>query len=219
MTERQPLDDIDVKILSELQKDGRVRNNELASRVGISEPPCLRRVRSLRSRGVIKAISATLDERLLGYEVISFVSIQLVSQTPAMMQAFETAVDAIPLHPAVLADFGRGRLSAEMRRARRRGDAPAATSVHRHAGGPHHQKLSRAGRRQGCAAADTGRGLTLAAPGGIVPSASRARRAGTQNCRHRQPAGGPKPSVRSPDRRCPCARNRRSRLPWCRSEG
>ncbi len=96
MTERQPLDDIDVKILSELQKDGRVRNNELASRVGISEPPCLRRVRSLRSRGVIKAISATLDERLLGYEVISFVSIQLVSQTPAMMQAFETAVDAIP---------------------------------------------------------------------------------------------------------------------------
>ena len=58
MTERQPLDDIDVKILSELQKDGRVRNNELASRVGISEPPCLRRVRSLRSRGVIKAISS-----------------------------------------------------------------------------------------------------------------------------------------------------------------
>lgn len=96
MTERQELDDIDVKILSELQQDGRVRNNELASRVGISEPPCLRRVRSLRSRGIIKAITATLDEKQLGYEVISFVSIQLVSQTPAMMQAFETAVDAIP---------------------------------------------------------------------------------------------------------------------------
>ena len=96
MTERPQLDDIDVKILSELQKDGRVRNNELASRVGISEPPCLRRVRSLRSRGIIKAIGATLDERLLGYEVISFVSIQLVSQTPATMQAFENAVDATP---------------------------------------------------------------------------------------------------------------------------
>jgi DNA-binding Lrp family transcriptional regulator len=96
MTERPQLDEIDVKILSELQKDGRVRNNELASRVGISEPPCLRRVRSLRGRGIIKAISATLDERLLGYEVISFVSIQLVSQTPATMQAFETAIAALP---------------------------------------------------------------------------------------------------------------------------
>jgi DNA-binding Lrp family transcriptional regulator len=96
MTERAQIDDIDVRILSELQKDGRVRNNELADRVGISEPPCLRRVRSLRSRGVIKAISATLDERLLGYEVISFVSIQLVSQTPATMQAFESAIAEVP---------------------------------------------------------------------------------------------------------------------------
>ena len=48
MTERQQLDDIDLKILSELQKDGRIRNNELAIRVGLSEPPCRRRVRSLR---------------------------------------------------------------------------------------------------------------------------------------------------------------------------
>ena len=164
MTERQPLDDIDLKILSELQKDGRVRNNELASRVGISEPPCLRRVRSLRSRGIIKAIRATLDERLLGYEVISFVSIQLVSQAPATMQAFETVDCGDTAHPAVLADFGRRRLFAQMRRARCRGDAPAATAVHRHAGGPHHQKLSRAGRRQGCAAADTGRSSAVALP-------------------------------------------------------
>jgi DNA-binding Lrp family transcriptional regulator len=96
MTERQQLDEIDVKILSELQKDGRVRNNELAARVGISEPPCLRRVRSLRSRGIIKAITATLDEKQLGYEVISFVSIQLVSQNQATMQAFETAIAAVP---------------------------------------------------------------------------------------------------------------------------
>jgi len=96
MTERQPLDEIDVRILSELQKDGRVRNNELASRVGISEPPCLRRVRSLRSRGVIKSITATLDERSLGYEVISFVLIQLVSQSKATLQAFETTIAGIP---------------------------------------------------------------------------------------------------------------------------
>ena len=77
MTEHQPLDDIDRKILSELQRDGRIRINELANRVGLSLPPCLRRVRSLRARGVITAIRATIDERVLGYEVVSFVSIQL----------------------------------------------------------------------------------------------------------------------------------------------
>jgi DNA-binding Lrp family transcriptional regulator len=97
MTERPQLDDIDVKILSELQKDGRVRNNELASRVGISEPPSLRRVRALRSQGVIKAITATLDEKLLGYEVTSFVLIQLTSQARSSVQAFEAQIAANPL--------------------------------------------------------------------------------------------------------------------------
>lgn len=97
MKERPQLDDIDVKILSELQKDGRVRNNELASRVGISEPPSLRRVRALRSQGVIKAITATLDEKLLGYEVTSFVLIQLTSQARSSVQAFEAQIAANPL--------------------------------------------------------------------------------------------------------------------------
>ena len=97
MTERQELDEIDLRILSELQRDGRLPHNELAVRVGVSQPSCLRRVRSLRSRGVIKAIGATLDERLLGYEVVSFVSIQLASQTRATVQAFETSVAALPL--------------------------------------------------------------------------------------------------------------------------
>ena len=94
MTERQQLDEIDAKILSELQNDGRVRNNELASRVGISEPPCLRRVRSLRGRGIIRAIRAVLNERLLGYEVTSFVLIQLTSQARSSVQAFEAQIAA-----------------------------------------------------------------------------------------------------------------------------
>jgi DNA-binding Lrp family transcriptional regulator len=97
MTEHQPLDDIDRKILSELQKDGRIRINELASRVGLSLPPCLRRVRSLRARGVIKAIHATIDEKVLGYEVVSFVSIQLASQARATLEAFEASIAALPL--------------------------------------------------------------------------------------------------------------------------
>ena len=96
MTARPPFDDIDLKILAELQKDGRIRINELAVRVGITAPPCLRRVRALRNSGVIQAIRATLDERLLGYEVMTFVLIQLESQTLAAIEAFEAAVAAVP---------------------------------------------------------------------------------------------------------------------------
>jgi DNA-binding Lrp family transcriptional regulator len=96
VTGPQQLDGIDLKILAELQRDGRLRNNELASRVGISPPPCLRRVRALLKRGVIRAIRATLDERSLGYEVISFVSIRLESQASATLQRFETAIAAMP---------------------------------------------------------------------------------------------------------------------------
>lgn len=97
MTEHQQLDDIDLRILSELQNDGRIRNNELADRVGLSPPSCRRRVRALRERGVVKTIRASLDERLLGYEVTSFVSIQLQSQAQATVQAFESSIAAIPL--------------------------------------------------------------------------------------------------------------------------
>ena len=157
MTERPPLDEIDVKILSELQKDGRVRNNELASRVGISEPPCLRRVRSLRSRGIIKAISATLDERLLGYEVISFVLIQLVSQTQAHdagvrnrdCRAFRASCSAGGFRemPTICSNASRPDVEDMHQQLLQFSAMPR---------GAHHQKLSGAGRRQGCAAADTG---------------------------------------------------------------
>ena len=97
MTADPELDAIDLKILSELQKDGRIRINELASRVGLSLPPCLRRVRSLRARGVITAFRATIDEKVLGYEVVSFVSIQLTSQAKATLEAFEASIAALPL--------------------------------------------------------------------------------------------------------------------------
>lgn len=97
MTEHQPLDRLDLKILGELQQNGRIRNNELAERVGISAPPCLRRVRSLLSGGFIRAIRATLNERLLGYEVTSFVLIQLTSQARTSVQAFEAAIAENPL--------------------------------------------------------------------------------------------------------------------------
>ena len=66
------LDAIDRKILKELQEDGRLTNVELANRVGISPPPCLRRVRALEQAGYIKGYRALLDEKRLGYEVTVF---------------------------------------------------------------------------------------------------------------------------------------------------
>lgn len=97
MTGRKDLDEIDLRILAELQRDGRLPHNELANRVGISHPNCLRRVRSLRSRGIIRTIRATLDERSLGYEVASFVAIQLASQNQTTLAAFEEAIATLPL--------------------------------------------------------------------------------------------------------------------------
>ncbi|GLH75348.1 transcriptional regulator [Bradyrhizobium sp. SSBR45G] len=96
MADTPDLDAIDRRLLAELQEDGRIRINELSERVGISQPNCLRRVRALRSRGVIKAIRATIDERLLGYEVVSFVTIQLDSQHQSALQAFEAAIMPLP---------------------------------------------------------------------------------------------------------------------------
>ncbi|MBR0828479.1 Lrp/AsnC family transcriptional regulator [Bradyrhizobium manausense] len=96
MAERDQLDSVDLRILSELQADGRVRNNELALRVGVSAPNCVRRLKSLFRRGVVKAVRAVIDERLLGYEVVSFVAIQLGSQAQPVLEAFETSIATVP---------------------------------------------------------------------------------------------------------------------------
>jgi DNA-binding Lrp family transcriptional regulator len=91
------LDAIDRKILKELQDDGRMTNVELARRVGISAPPCLRRVRALEEAGFIKGYRALLDEKLLGYEVTVFAMVHLASQSEADLAAFEKFVRAQPL--------------------------------------------------------------------------------------------------------------------------
>ena len=91
------LDAIDRNILAELQADGRLTNVELARRVGISAPPCLRRVRALEEAGYIKGYRALLDEKLLGFEVVSFAMVHLSSQAEADLVAFERFVQAQPL--------------------------------------------------------------------------------------------------------------------------
>ncbi|QYX57859.1 Lrp/AsnC family transcriptional regulator [Roseovarius sp. SCSIO 43702] len=91
------LDPIDRKILAELQADGRMTNVELAKRVGISAPPCLRRVRTLEEAGYIRGYHAEVDASELGFEVQVFASVGLVSQAEADLSAFEARCRDWPL--------------------------------------------------------------------------------------------------------------------------
>jgi DNA-binding Lrp family transcriptional regulator len=91
------LDAIDWKILAELQADGRMTNVELARRVGISAPPCLRRVRALEEAGYIRGYRALLDEKRLGYELTAFATVHLSSQAESDLAAFEDFVRKQPL--------------------------------------------------------------------------------------------------------------------------
>ena len=91
------LDPIDRKILAELQADGRMTNVELARRVGISAPPCLRRVRTLEEAGYIRGYHADINPRELGFEVQVFAMVRLHSQAEADLSAFERRCRAWPL--------------------------------------------------------------------------------------------------------------------------
>jgi DNA-binding Lrp family transcriptional regulator len=84
------LDAVDRKILSELQNDGRMTNVDLAGKVGISAPPCLRRVRTLEEKGYINGYHADVNSRQLGFEVQVFAMVGLHSQAETDLEAFET---------------------------------------------------------------------------------------------------------------------------------
>lgn len=91
------LDEIDRKILAELQADGRMTNVELAKRVGISAPPCLRRVRTLEDAGLIRGYHADVNARELGFEVQVFAMVGLESQAESELSAFEERCRNWPL--------------------------------------------------------------------------------------------------------------------------
>lgn len=93
---RVKLDDIDRRILSDLQDDGRITNVELARRAGISAPPCLRRVRVLEEAGFIKGYHAELDPKALGFNVTVFAQVGLDSQAEEDLEAFEKLVEGWP---------------------------------------------------------------------------------------------------------------------------
>lgn len=92
------LDAIDWKILGELQADGSLTNVELARRVGLTPPPCLRRVHALREAGFIRGYRAMLDAPQLGYSVVCFAFVHLASQAEGDLAAF---AERIRLWPSI----------------------------------------------------------------------------------------------------------------------
>lgn len=95
------LDEIDLRILRELQKDARITNQELAERVSLSPSPCLRRVRKLEDAGVILGYSAVVNQARVGYPISAFVRITIerhANDTMSMVEerivALEDVVDA-----------------------------------------------------------------------------------------------------------------------------
>ena len=91
------LDTIDWKILRELQADGRMTNVELSRRVGISAPPCLRRVKRLEESGFIRGYRAMLNAPALGKDVVAFCLVGLNHQSDAELRAFSELTRGWPI--------------------------------------------------------------------------------------------------------------------------
>ncbi|HEX7781250.1 MAG TPA: Lrp/AsnC family transcriptional regulator [Sphingobium sp.] len=89
-------DEIDHRILTALQENGRITNNDLADQVGLSPSPCLRRVRQLESNGVIDSYVALLSPESLGLYVTAFVRVRLDGQDDRHLATFEDAVTELP---------------------------------------------------------------------------------------------------------------------------
>lgn len=90
------MDKLDHRILSELQRDGRLSNVELAGRVHLSESATLRRVRALEAAGVIQGYVALLNAQRTGFPINVFVTITLQRQDQHDLQRFEAAVREVP---------------------------------------------------------------------------------------------------------------------------
>ena len=94
---RVRLDATDWRILRELQGDGRLTNVALAARVGLSPPPCLRRVEALEQAGFIGGYWARVDARMVGFEVSAFAMVTLKAQGEAALREFENQLLKWPL--------------------------------------------------------------------------------------------------------------------------
>lgn len=90
------MDNIDRRILHELQRDGRITNAELAERVSLTATPCLRRLRHLERTGVIRAYRAHLDGNYLGFGFESFVTIRMKTDETEIMSELEARLTSLP---------------------------------------------------------------------------------------------------------------------------
>jgi Lrp/AsnC family leucine-responsive transcriptional regulator len=90
------IDRFDRRILQVLQEDGRISNQELADRIGLSPSPCLRRVRALEDAGLIKGYRAMLDAKSLGLTLMALIHISMDQHTTERFDGFEAAVMEIP---------------------------------------------------------------------------------------------------------------------------
>jgi DNA-binding Lrp family transcriptional regulator len=91
------LDSTDCRILKELMADGSLTNVALAGKVGLSAPPCLRRVRALEESGVITGYTALIDERALGFELTAFAMVGLHNQSETDLRSFENRILGWPI--------------------------------------------------------------------------------------------------------------------------
>lgn len=90
------LDRTDQRILNILQSNGRISNQDLADKVGLSATPCARRVKRLEDEGLIKAYVAILDAEKLGLDLTAYLSISMDTHTPERFDDFERAIQAFP---------------------------------------------------------------------------------------------------------------------------
>ena len=86
------LDNIDYNILRNIQADGRISNLNLADKIGLSPSPCLRRVRDLEKRKVIKRYVGLIDPKAVGFLINAFVNVRLRSQEKKFLNTFEHKV-------------------------------------------------------------------------------------------------------------------------------
>ncbi len=89
------MDDKDQQILRVLQTDGRISNQDLAERVNLSPSPCLRRLRNLEERGVIRGYSADVDAKACGLPLTAYIRISLSPHSEETVRGFETRVQSL----------------------------------------------------------------------------------------------------------------------------
>jgi len=90
------LDRYDLQILNILQQDGRINNQDLADKIGLSASPCLRRVKVLEEAGLIQGYHALLDAKKMGLSLLALIHISMDQHTPERFSNFEGLIAEIP---------------------------------------------------------------------------------------------------------------------------